>query len=123
QEVGSEPGEFDISLWPFQGTNPRQQFRLFHSNEGSFQEAFSLNDPEIDGLVEAQEGILDHAEWIETGRRVQQLLCERWSNWIPTYSQNSHDGYYAFVRGFDVTDYIESGGTGRPYQLDMWIDL
>jgi peptide/nickel transport system substrate-binding protein len=123
QRVGAEPGDFDISMWPFQGTNFRQQFRLFHSKEGSYQETFSLNDPEIDALVEKSETLLDQAQYIQTSHQIQRLLFQKYSNWVPTYSQSYHTGYWAFVRGEDFgEDYVPSPSGGRVYQLDRWLD-
>jgi peptide/nickel transport system substrate-binding protein len=116
QRVGSEPGDFDISLWPFQGSNVRQQMRLLHSKEGAFQESLSLNDPEVDALVEKHEQELNTQEWIKIGKQIQRLMFERWSNWIPTYSYNNYTAYYAFVKGLDFTP------GARNYQLGRWLD-
>jgi len=116
QRVGTEPGEFDISMWPFQGANVRQQMRLLHSKEGAFQECFSLNDPEIDALVERHEQELNQQEWNKIGQQIQRLQFQRWANWIPTYDYNNYTGYYAFVKGMDFTP------GARNYQIDRWID-
>jgi peptide/nickel transport system substrate-binding protein len=122
QRVGTEPGDFDFSLWPFQGSNVRQQMRIMHSKEGSFQETFSLNDPEIDTLVEKHEETLDRAEYNRIGQQIQRLLFQKYSNWIPTYSYNNYIGYYAYVRGIDFTPMVPSASGGHPYQLNMWLD-
>lgn len=116
QRVGMEPGEFDISLWPFQGSNVRQQMRLLHSKEGAFQESFSLNDPEIDALVERHEQTLDTQEWYRIGQQIQRLQFQRWANWIPTYSYNNYTAYATAVKGIDFTP------GSRNYQLGRWID-
>ena len=123
QKVGSEPGDFDISMWPFQGTNVRQQFRIFHSKEGSFQESLSLNDSEIDALIEKSEQTLDHKAFVEVAQQIQRLMFQKFSNWVPTYSSSSHTGYWAFVRGVEFGDqYVPSASGGHVYQLDRWLD-
>ena len=116
QRVGTEPGEFDISMWPFQGANVRQQMRLLHSKEGAFQECFSLNDPEIDALVERHEQELNQQEWLKIGQQIQRLQFQRWGNWIPTYDYNNYTSYYAFVKGMDFAP------GARNYQIDRWLD-
>jgi ABC-type transport system substrate-binding protein len=116
QRVGMEPGEFDISLWPFQGSNVRQQMRLLHSKEGSFQENFSLNDLEIDALVERHEQELNTQEWLKLGQQIQRLQFQRWANWIPTYSYNNYTAYASVVKGLDFTP------GARNYQLGRWIE-
>ncbi len=123
QKVGAEPGDFDISMWPFQGTNVRQQFRIFHTKEGSFQETMSLNDSEIDGLIEKSEQTLDHAQFVATALQIQRLMFQRFSNWVPTYSSSSHTGYWAFVRGVEFAEqYVPSASGGHVYQLERWLD-
>lgn len=116
QRIGVEPGDYDISLWPFQGSNIRQQMRLLHSHEGAFQETFSLNDPEIDALVEKHEQELNAQEWQKIGQQIQRLQFQRWGNFIPTYDYNNYTGYYSFVKGQDYTP------GARNYQLNRWLD-
>jgi len=123
QKVGAEPGDFDISMWPFQGTNARQQFRLLHTKEGSFQETMSLNDTEIDALIEKSEQLLDHAQFVTTAQQIQRLQFQRFSNWVPTYSSSSHTGIWAVVRGVEFGEqYVPSASGGHVYQLDRWLD-
>jgi len=116
QRVGSEPGEFDISLWPFQGSNIRQQMRLLHSKEGAFQECFSLNDPEIDALIEKHEQELNYQEWLKVGQQIQRLQFQRWANWIPTYDYNNYIAHYNFIKGMDFTP------GARNYQINRWVN-
>jgi ABC-type transport system substrate-binding protein len=103
-------------MWPFQGSNIRQQMRLLHSKEGAFQECFSLNDPEIDALVEKHEQELNTQEWQKIGLQIQRLQFQKWGNWIPTYDYNNYTGYYAFVKGMDFTP------GGRNFQINRWLD-
>jgi peptide/nickel transport system substrate-binding protein len=116
QRVGTEPGEFDISMWPFQGANVRQQMRLLHTKEGAFQECFSLNDPEIDALVEKQEQELNTQEWQKLVQQIQRLQFQKWGNWIPTYDYNNYTGYYFFVKGMDFTPGAHN------FQINRWLD-
>ncbi len=110
----TKPSDFDLTMSVF------LDYRYQVTDSGSFWNNASLEDPEVDALVEKIEGTIDATERAELSNQFERMLAEKAANFVPVLSGTLYHGYRSYVKGVDH-ELSHSGKTGQ--QLDLWLDV
>ena len=113
QRAGPKPGDFDISMSVY------LDYQYAKTDSGTFWNSTSLQDSEVDALVEKIEQTVDTKEQDKLARDFQIMLARKYSNLIPMLSSNVHYGWYSYLKGFNP-DF--GRGTFLGWQDDRWLD-
>jgi len=111
QRAGPKPGDFDMSM-----TLPLD-YIYAKSKSGTFWDSTSLQDPEVDAIIEKIEQTVDVKARDKLSEDFQIMLAKKYSNFIPLVAGNAHYGWYAYLKGWNEEfDYFLN------WQDDVWID-
>lgn len=111
QRGGPKPGDFDITMSVF------LDYQYMKTKSGTFWDSSSLQDPEIDAIVEKIEQTVDPKARDVLWEDVQMMLARKYSNLMPLIVSNAHYGWYSYVKGYDdAFDYFTN------WQDKLWID-
>jgi len=113
QRAGIKPGDFDITMSVF------LDYQYMKTESGTFWNCTSLEDPEVDALVEKIEAEIDDQKRAKLSNDVELMLARKYSNLVPMLSTNIHASYYSYMKGVDLE--IDPGGLGG-WQLNRWKD-
>jgi peptide/nickel transport system substrate-binding protein len=113
QRAGPKPGDFDITMTVF------LDYQYMKTNSGTFWDNTSLEDPEVDALVDKIVAEIDDTKRKDLSNQVELLLAKKYSPLYPMLSTNIHASYYAYMKGVDLEQ--DPGGLGG-WQLDRWKD-
>ena len=111
QRAGPKPGDFDISM------SVLLDYRHMTSNSGSFWNSNSLQDPEIDAMVDRIFETVDVAQRNKLSNELEMILARKYSNLIPILSTMLHYAWYAELKGYDK-DFHPTDGL----QAKRWIE-
>ena len=114
-EDPNESSDFDITMTVF------LQYHHHHSNAGTFWNNNSLEDPEIDALIDKISVTVDTEERAALSNQLERMSVERYTNYIPVLAYNEHVGHYAYIKGVDFDMYTSGWGFGG-WQIDTWLD-
>ena len=113
QRAGPKPGDFDITMSVF------LDYQYAKTKSGTFWDSTSLQDAEVDALVEKIEQTVDPKARDKLSEDFQIMLARKYSNLMPLLSTNVHYGWYAYLKGFSP-DF--GRGTFLGWQDDRWLD-
>jgi len=114
QRAGPKPGDFDITMSVF------LDYQYMKTESGTFWNNTSLEDPEVDALVEKIEATIDDQERAKLSNQVELMLAKKYSPLVPMLSTNLHSSYYAYMKGLDFQQ-SQSGLLGG-WQIGIWKD-
>jgi len=114
QRAGPKPGDFDITMSVF------LDYQYMKTESGTFWNNTSLEDPEVDALVEKIEATIDDQERAKLSNQVELMLAKKYSPLVPMLSTNLHSSYYAYMKGLDFQQ-AQSGLLGG-WQIGIWKD-
>jgi peptide/nickel transport system substrate-binding protein len=110
QRAGPKPGDFDISM------SVLLDYIYAQTSSGTFWDSTSLQDPEVDAIVERIKETVDAEQREKLSHDFELMLARKHSNLIPIQSGNWHYGWYSYVKGYDF------GYQPAWYQRDRWLD-
>lgn len=113
QRGGPKPGDFDIMMSVYTDIN------MFKTETGFYWSNTSLEDPEVDALIDKITTTMDAEARKELLQEMEVMLARKYSPVMPMVTRNNHVGHYAYVKGLDY-ELGPSGFTG--WQIDMWKD-
>jgi peptide/nickel transport system substrate-binding protein len=111
QRAGPKPGDFDITM------SVLLDFNYARTKSGTFWDSTSLQDPEVDALVDKIYETIDVKARDKLSEEFQLMLARKYSNMMPFLTTNVHNGWYAYLKGFN-TDFRKFDG----WQDDRWLD-
>lgn len=113
QRAGPKPGDFDITMSVF------LDWQYMKTKSGTFWDSTSLQDPEVDALVDKIEQTVDPATRDKLWVDVQMMLARKHSNLMPLLTGNVHFITYAYIKGInkDFGNATVSSG----WQDDRWL--
>jgi len=112
-KAGPEPGDFDITM-----TTPLD-YAYMRTVAGGFWENTSLEDREVDAIVDQIHGAVDAVKRKELSQRFELMLAQKYANYMPLLASNSHTGIYSYIKGRDM----EMSNTGLAgWQPNIWFD-
>ncbi|MEX1022433.1 MAG: ABC transporter substrate-binding protein [Dehalococcoidia bacterium] len=110
----TKPSSFDLTMTVF------LDYQYAKTDSGTFWNNTSLEDPEVDAIINDIEGTVDAGARAELSQRFERMLAEKASNFIPILSGQLFHGYYETVQGVDH-ELSQSGKGGQ--QLGYWLDV
>lgn len=110
QRGGPKPGDFDIMM------SVLLSYQYAKTDSGTFWNSTSLQDPEVDALVERIYVTTDAEQRDKLSHEFERMLARKYSNLLPIISTISHYGWYSYLKG-STDQYL-------PYrsQIDRWLD-
>jgi hypothetical protein len=87
------------------------------TKSGTFWDSSSLEDPEVDAIVDKIFAPVDVTARAKLSNRLEMMLATKFSNFVPLYTINEHYGFYSYLKGIDE-NYCPSVG----YQATRWLD-
>jgi peptide/nickel transport system substrate-binding protein len=113
QRGGPKPGDFDICMSVF------LDYGNLKSKSGFYWDNASLEDPEVDALVEKIVSTIDERARDKLWEEVQLMIARKYWNFMPLIGLNGHAAWYTYVKGLNP----EFGsGTYGGWQDDRWLD-
>ncbi len=113
QRAGPKPGDFDITMSVF------LDYQYMQTNSGTFWDNTSLEDPEVDALVDKIKAEIDDAKRADLSHQAETMLAQKYSPLIPMLSTNTHFSWYAYMHGIDPE--ISPSGQAN-WQIGRWMD-
>jgi peptide/nickel transport system substrate-binding protein len=110
QRAGPKPGDFDISM------SVLLSYQNARTSSGTFWDSASLQDPEVDALVDRIYETLDTKQRDQLSHEFERMLARKYSNLVPVLSTISHYGWYAYLKG-STDQYLP-----YRYQVNRWLD-
>lgn len=111
QRAGPKPGDFDITMSVF------LDWQYAQTHSGTFWDSSSLQDPEVDAIIEKISQTVDPTAQDKLWHDFQIMLAQKYSNLLPLIALNAHYGWYSYVKGFDDNfDYFAN------WQDNLWIN-
>ncbi len=114
QRAGPKPGDFDITMSVF------LDYQYMKSKSGTFWDSTSLQDPEVDALVEKIEQTIDVKVRDNLWKDIQLMLARKYSNMMPMLSGNVHHLRYAYLKGLSPDHGF--GNVSAGWQDERWLD-
>jgi peptide/nickel transport system substrate-binding protein len=111
--AGPKPGDFDITM------SVPLDYAFMRTVVGGFWENTTLQDAEIDAVVEQIIGTMDAEKRKDLSQKFELMLAQKYANFMPMLAPNSHTGIYSFLKGRDTE--MSNTGLGG-WQLGLWID-
>jgi peptide/nickel transport system substrate-binding protein len=111
QRGGPKLGDFDMTLSVLLDYNYAQ------TNSGTFWDSTSLQDPEVDALVEKIQQTVDVQARDKLSHEFETMLARKYSNFIPLISTIENYGWYAYLKGVNPDFHPYSG-----IQAGRWLD-
>ncbi len=108
-----KPSDFDITMTVF------LSYTSFLSDSGTFWNNAGLEDAEVDDQIGEVYLAIDPEERAELSHGLELLMAEKYANFVPVLTGNSHGAWYAHVNDIDFED-SRSGVSG--WQVNMWLD-
>lgn len=110
QRGGPKPGDFDVTM------SVLLSYQYAKTESGTFWNSSSLQDPEVDALVEKIYETNDNQARSKLSQDFELMLARKYSNLVPVMSAVDHYGWYANLKGFN-NQYLP-----YRYQLGRWLD-
>jgi peptide/nickel transport system substrate-binding protein len=111
QRAGPKPGDFDMSM------SLPLDYNYAKTKSGTFWDSTSLQDPEVDAIIEKIEQTVDPKARDKLSEEFQIMLARKHSNFIPLVAGNAHYGWYSYLKGWNNDfDFFLN------WQDDVWID-
>jgi peptide/nickel transport system substrate-binding protein len=110
QRAGPKPGDFDISM------SVLLSYQYARTNSGTFWDSTSLQDPEVDAIVERIYETVDIKQRDQLSQEFERMLARKYSNLVPVLSAIDHYGWYSYVKGYN-DQYLP-----YRYQITRWLD-
>lgn len=110
QRGGTKPGDFDITM------SVLLDYQYAQTQSGTFWNMTSLEDPEIDAIVDKILQTVDLPGQAKLSQQFQTLLAQKYDCFMPLLTSNAHEGYYSYVKGIDPG---YSRGVAQQY---LWLD-
>jgi peptide/nickel transport system substrate-binding protein len=111
QRAGPKPGDFDLTF------SVLLDYNHATSQSGTFWNSASLQDPEVDAIVERIYRTLDTSERDRLSQEFESMLARKYANLLPLISTVEHHAWYREVKGIDPDQHPTWG-----YQARRWID-
>jgi peptide/nickel transport system substrate-binding protein len=110
QKAGPKPGDFDITM------SVLLDYQYAQTSSGTFWDSTSLQDPEVDAIVERVEETVDEKQREKLSHDFETMLARKYSNFIPILSGNWHYAWYSYLKGMSPAN--------QPawYQSGLWLD-
>ncbi|MGH2598465.1 MAG: ABC transporter substrate-binding protein, partial [Dehalococcoidia bacterium] len=110
QRGGPKPGDFDITM------SLLLSYQYARTNSGTFWDSTSLQDPEVDAIVNKIYETVDPELRNSLSHDFERMLAQKYSNLVPLLSWIDHFGTYAYVKGYN-DQYLPFS-----YQINTWLD-
>ena len=110
QRAGPKPGDFDITM------SVLLSYQYAQTNSGTFWDSTSLQDPEVDALVDKIYDTLDTRQRDNLSHDFEMLLAKKYTNLVPVLSAVDHYGWYSYLKGYN-DQYLP-----YRYQITRWLD-
>ena len=110
QRGGPKPGDFDMQM------SVLLSYQYARTNSGTFWDSTSLQDPEVDAIVEKIYETMDARQRDQLSHEFERMLARKYSNLVPILSTMDHYGWYSYLKGYN-DQYLPSG-----YQIGRWLD-
>ena len=108
--------DFDITMTVF------LSYTSFLSDSGTFWNNAGLEDPQVDDQITRVYGVyaaIDPEERAELSHGLELMMAEKYSNFVPVLTGNSHGAWSAKVHDIDFED--SRSGLGG-WQVNMWME-
>jgi peptide/nickel transport system substrate-binding protein len=110
QRAGPKPGDFDISM------SVLLSYQYARTNSGTFWDSTSLQDPEVDAIIERIYETVDIKQRDQLSQDFERMLARKYSNLVPVLSAIDHYGWYSYIKGYN-DQYLP-----YRYQITRWLD-
>jgi peptide/nickel transport system substrate-binding protein len=110
QRGGPKPGDFDITM------SVLLSYQYARTNSGTFWDSTSLQDPEVDAIVERIYTTVDVRQRDQLSHEFERMLARKYSNLVPLLSAIDHYGWYSYLKGYN-DQYLP-----YRYQITRWLD-
>jgi peptide/nickel transport system substrate-binding protein len=110
QRGGPKPGDFDITM------SVLLSYQYARTNSGTFWDSTSLQDPEVDAIVERIYTTVDVRQRDQLSQEFERMLARKYSNLVPILSAMDHYGWYSYLKGYN-DQYLP-----YRYQIRRWLD-
>ena len=109
----TKPSPFDITMTVF------LSYTSFRSDTGSFWNNSGLEDAEVDAKINEIYETIDSEARAERSHELELMMAQKYANFVPMLTGNSHVGWYSYVKDLDFED--SRSGVGG-WQVNMWFD-
>src|SRR5215216_7266039 len=110
QRGGPKPGDFDLTM------SVLLSYQYAKTNSGTFWDSTSLQDLEVDALVDKIYDTLDAKQRDNLSHDFEMLLAKKYTNLVPVLSAIDHYGWYSYLKGYN-DQYLP-----YRYQITRWLD-
>jgi peptide/nickel transport system substrate-binding protein len=110
QRGGPKPGDFDITM------SVLLSYQYAKTSSGTFWDSTSLQDPEVDQLVDKIYETMDNRQRDTLSHEFERMLARKYSNLVPILSTIDHYGWYSYYKGYN-DQFLPTG-----YQIGRWLD-
>jgi len=110
QRAGPKPGDFDITM------SVLLSYQYARTNSGTFWDSTSLQDAEVDAMVEKIYETMDAEQRGQLSHDFERMLARKYSNLVPVLSAINHYGWYSYLKGTS-DQYLP-----YRYQVNRWLD-
>ena len=110
QRGGPKPGDFDITM------SVLLSYQYARTNSGTFWDSTSLQDPEVDAIIERIYETVDIRQRDQLSQEFERMLARKYSNLVPILSAIDHYGWYSYLKGYN-DQYLP-----YRYQITRWLD-
>ncbi|MGH2588312.1 MAG: ABC transporter substrate-binding protein, partial [Dehalococcoidia bacterium] len=110
QRAGPKPGDFDITM------SVLLSYQYARTNSGTFWDSTSLQDPEVDAMVEKIYETMDAEQRGQLSHDFERMLAQKYSNLVPVLSAINHYGWYSYLKGTS-DEFLP-----YRYQIGRWLD-
>lgn len=117
QRTFAEPGRFDFTISAV-GADIGRVLRDHHSKSLGVREAYSINNSEVDTLIEKTEVTINASERVALYKEIQRKLLGLWPAYFPLYSARVFRVNRSYIRDFDPDPELML----YPQQPQMWLD-
>ena len=111
QRGGTKPGDFDITM------SVILDYQYAKTQSGTFWNMTSLEDPEIDAIVDKVLATTDLTEQKKVSQQFQTMLAQKYDCFAPILTTNAHDALYSYIKGTDPA-YVPLNA----WQGGRWLD-
>jgi ABC-type transport system substrate-binding protein len=119
----TKTGNYDFNCVTYSALDtPQTPLRLHHTNSNNINDSWSLNDPEIDALIEESERLVDREANIAKVKEVQLELLKRYSHASQIYTPIVRPLQWAYLKNWWEGSGAKTWLVHSNYQTGAWVD-
>jgi peptide/nickel transport system substrate-binding protein len=119
----TKTGDYDFNLVTYAALDtPHTPLRLMHTEANNINDSWSLDDPEINAMIEETERITDQEEQVAKVKELQLLMFSKYQNATQCITQVNTALRYAEIQNWNEGSSEQVYPIHTHYQIGAWID-